>query len=94
MALYEGLGYRYLHGVSDEGGRPSLGEAAHALLGHGHAEAVHHILVLVCVHLQPALHQVERHHRRVRDTCTTSLLLSDYAIVHTRGRKLLLLIVR
>ena len=51
-----------LHGVANGSGRPAQEEPPHALLGHGELEAIAQALVLLLVHLQPALHQVERSH--------------------------------
>ena len=51
-----------LHGVADQCGCPAQEEAPHALLRHRELESVAQALVLLLVHLQPALHQVERGH--------------------------------
>lgn len=54
--------------VSDESRRPTFSEPSRALLANGHLEPVDDILVLVGVHLQPALHKIEGHNRRMRYT--------------------------
>ena len=51
-----------LHGVADQGWCPAQEEAPRTLLRHGELESVAQALVLLLVHLQPALHQVERGH--------------------------------
>lgn len=54
-----------LHRVADEGGCPSLGQSADALLSQADAEAGEHALVLGRVHLQAALDQIQGHHHGV-----------------------------
>ena len=51
-----------LHGVANSSWSPSQEEASHTLLSHCELEAIAQALILLLVHLKPALHQIERGH--------------------------------